>query len=130
MSLLHDIEIAWSECAAHAIVSHVNRLPKERFYAAAFWLLYVDYSMFGTPCFAMNTEAHLAGNRGDAPESFIRWSPPNWQFDVLPEPIAIMAPHYEALTRSLAGQPDAVWDAAMEEHVQALARVCRRLTKD
>ena len=130
MNTLQQIEAAWFDCAASVIVSQVAHLPYEKFYAAAFWLLYVDYSMFGTPCFAINSESHLAATRGEELESFTRWSPPNWQFDVLPESIEIMAPYYDALSSSLIDQPETAWDAAIEEHAQALARVCRRLTED
>lgn len=127
MSILQQIESRWFDSAATAIVSHASRFPAERFYAGAFWLCYVDYTLFGTPCFALNTESYLARDGGDAEDS-TRWSPPNWRFDVLDEPVEAMSPSYDKLSRSLADQDDTRWEAAIEEHFQALARVCRRLT--
>jgi len=127
MNILQQIESRWFDSAASAIVSQVARFPNERFYAGAFWLCYVDYTRFGTPCFAMNTESHLT-NCGTADESSTRWSPPNWQFDIFDEAVEAMSPLYEALSRSLAGQDSAVLDAAIEQHSQVLARVSHRLT--
>ena len=75
----------------------------------------------------MNTEADLLGGGGRV-DNGMRWSPANWKFDVL-DATEAMSPHYEALSQSLAAQDDATWDAAIEEHVQALARVCCRLTE-
>ena len=128
MNILQQIESRWFDSAASAIVSQVARFPGERFYAGAFWLCYVDYTLFGTPCFAMNTESHLA-NCGAAVESSTRWSPPNWQFDIIDETVEAMSPLYDTLSRSLAGQDSGVWDATIEEHAQVLARVSRRLTQ-
>ena len=125
MNILQQIESRWFDSAASAIVSQVASFPSERFYAGAFWLCYVDYTKFGTPCFAMNTESHLTECGA---ESSSRWSPPNCQFDILDGAVEAMSPLYDALSRSLAGQDSAVWDAAIEEHSQVLARVSRRLT--
>jgi hypothetical protein len=129
MAIFERLEAAWLDTAASAIITQCRDFPNEQFYAAAFWLLYVDYTMFGTPCFAMNSEAHLAATGGDEPEVLTRWSPPNWQFDVLSEAVEKMAPHYEALSQSLAEQPETVWDIAIEEHKDRLSRVCRSLTE-
>jgi hypothetical protein len=128
MSLMQQIESAWLDAAASVIVSQVAAYPHEQFYAAGFWLCYVDYTMFAGPVFAMNTESHLAANCGDWPEGYTRWSPPNWRFDVLRGAIEAMSPYYDALTASLAGQETAIWDGAIEAHWQTLARVSRLLT--
>ena len=89
----------------------------------------LDYTTFGTPCFAMETESHCSENVAEWGEG-ARWSPPNWQYDVINQAIEAMTPHYQALSSSLTGQSDAVWDEAIEEHWHMLARVCRRLTHE
>jgi hypothetical protein len=129
MSILEQIETEWFDCAARAIVSQVRQFPNERFYAGGFWLFYVDYTMFGTPAFGMNTESMISGACGGESKEPTRWSPAEWQFSVLPEPVDAMKVHYDTLSRSLVGQSNATWDSAMEQHTQALARVCRRLTE-
>ncbi|MEO5714520.1 MAG: DUF4303 domain-containing protein [Luteolibacter sp.] len=126
---MKHIESAWYEAAAAAIVSQATACPNEEYYAAAFWLCYVDYTLFGTPCFAMGTESHYAASVAESGES-VRWSPPNWQYDVIDQATDAMIPHYQALSDSLAGRPDTVWDEAIEEHWRLLARVCRRLTHE
>lgn len=127
MSILQQIESRWFDSAASAIVSQVASFPSERFYAGAFWLCYVDYTKFGTPCFAMNTESYFTECGA---ESASRWSPPTWQFDILDGAVEAMSPLYDTLSQSLAGHDSAVWDATIEEHSQVLARVSRRLTRD
>ena len=126
---MQHIESAWHDAAAAAIVSQAMSSPDEEFYAAAFWLCYVDYTLFGTPCFAMSTESHCAVSVAEWGEG-VRWSPPNWQYDVIDQAIQTMAPHYRTLSKSLAGEPEFVWDEAIEEHWKLLARVCRRLTHE
>jgi hypothetical protein len=129
MSILRQIEEKWFDAVSITIGSLTESFSHEQFYAGAFWLCYVDYTMFGVPCFAMNTGSHLAATNGDAQDNGTRWSPPNWQFDVIDETVETMSPHYNELSRSLAGKSEADWDAAIEEHFQVLARVCRRLTR-
>ena len=124
-----NIESAWHDATASAIVSQVMNFPDEEFYAAAFWLCYVDYTLFGTPCFAMNTESHSAVSAAEGSEG-MRWSPPNWRYDVIDHATQAMTPHYSTLSASLAGQSESVWDDTIEEHWRLLARVCRRLTHE
>ena len=126
---MQHIESAWHDAAASAIVSQAMSSPNEEFYAAAFWLCYVDYTLFGTPCFAMNTESHCAVSVAEWGEG-VRWSPPNWQYDVIDQAVQTMIPCYQSLSDSLAGQSEAVWDEAIEEHWRLLARVCIRLTHE
>lgn len=127
MGILQQIESKWYDSAASAIISKAASLPDERFYAGAFWLCYVDYTMFGTPAFAMNSESYLADCEDD---DSTMWSPPNWQFDVLDEAHEAMSPLYDALSQSLSGQNDDVWDTTIKEHWEVLARVSKRLTQD
>jgi hypothetical protein len=112
-----------------AIVSQVREFPDEEFYAAAFWLCYVDYTMFGPPAIAMNTESPLAAHRGDKPADWYRWWPPEWQFDVLMKPVEAMTPLYRPLPDSPPEGGESIWNPAIEEHLQALARLSRRLTQ-
>ena len=128
MAIIQQIEKAWFDCAANTILSQAADFPKERFYAASFWLLYADYTLFGTPCFAMNTESNLAA-QSESTAEMSRWSPADWQFDCLFASTKIMDPYYEALSSSLGRSHETEWNAAMDQHVEALARVCRRLTQ-
>ncbi len=123
MSLMHDIEVAWLRTASAAIVSHVQSYPDDMFYAGSFWLCYVDHTVFGTPCFALNTEKRSAADGDD-----LRWSPADWEFDCVGCTIEAMQPHYEALSQNLSGRPESDWDMAIEEHFSGLARVCRQIT--
>ena len=127
MERFKSIEAAWLEVVLNTVRAFTKTHPDERFYAGAFWLCYVDYTMFGVPCFALNTEAHLQAE-GVEGDDGSRWSPPNWAYDLIDNAIEPMRPHYEALTRDLEGQSDEVWDAACEAHFQLLARVCREAT--
>ncbi len=123
MSLLHDIETAWVDSASTAIVRHAGEHPDERWYAAALWLCYTDYTLFGTPCFAMNTESRAAQM-----EPGLRWSPADWQLPCIDSTVLDMQPRYTALTQHLAGQDEACWNQTIEEHYACLARVCRVIT--
>jgi hypothetical protein len=128
MERLKEIESEWLKTVLKAVHELTTAYPSERFYAGAFWLCYVDYTMFGVPCFAMNTEAHVTANGGNTAEG-IRWSPPNWRFDVIDTAVARMQPHYQALSRDLDGKDDSIWDATIDEHFRALARVSRQATE-
>ncbi len=120
---LHEIEKAWFESAAAAVVEHVKAHPEERFYAGSIWLCYVDYTMFGTPCFALNTESHIAEAGSD-----LRWSPADWRFSCIDSTVGAMQPLYSSLSRHLAGRSEAYWDLTIKEHFACLAQVCRRIT--
>lgn len=126
---LEEIESEWLATVLDTVRELAAAHVDEQFYAGSFWLCYVDYRMFGVPCFAMNTEAHAAANGGNTSEG-IRWSPPNWEFDVIDRAIERMQPHYQALSHDLAGKEDATWDAAIDEHFRVLARVSRRATEE
>ena len=125
MSQFNDIEAAWYDSASAAIVAHAASQPSERFYAGSFWLLCVDYAMFGLPCFALSTESHIVEHGQD-----LRWSPADWPFSCIETAIQDMQPHYSALSERLSGRSDADWERAIEAHHACLARVCRRLTHD
>ncbi|MBB5031388.1 DUF4303 domain-containing protein [Prosthecobacter vanneervenii] len=123
MSLLHDIETVWVDSASTAIVRHAGEHPDERWYAAALWLCYTDYTLFGSPCFAMNTESRAAQM-----EPELRWSPADWQLPCIDSTVATMQPYYSTLTESLKGVERPFWDQTIEEHYACLARVCRAIT--
>jgi hypothetical protein len=126
MDLLAKIESAWTATAVATILEMCRSHPAERFYAAGFWLFYVDYTVVGVPCVAMNTEAHVAVH-SETPS--VRWTPPNWQFDVINPAIRAMQPLYDALSLALEGKDDPIWDDLVEAHYAAMARVCRRVTE-
>jgi hypothetical protein len=124
-SFLKNIASQWFDVASAAIVRTVESNPNEQFYVAGFWLFYVDYTVIRAPCFAMNFESHVANSEyGEE----IRWSPPNWHFDVVEGSTDAMSSMYDVLTEDLAGKDDSIWDAIIEEHKQAMARVSHRLT--
>ncbi len=124
-SMLNGIESAWFEAASKAIVAHVKAHPNERFYAGSIWLCYCDYTMFGTPCFALNTESQVAEMGSDW-----RWSPADWRFSCIDSTVEAMQPLYSAFTKELAGRNKAYWNMTMKEHFAILARVCHRLTHE
>ena len=125
VNLLYDIEAAWVDSASAAIVSHARNHPNDVFYAASFWLCYVDYTIFGTPCFALNTERTIEQEGDD-----LRWSPADWQFSCTDSTVEAMQPLYEMLSDELSGRAESEWDLAIEEHFSVLARVCRRITTE
>lgn len=125
MSQFNHVEAAWYDSASAAIVDHAASLPSERFYAGSFWLLYVDYTMFGLPCFALSTESHILEHG-----QYLRWSPADWQFSCIETAMQDMQSHYSAITEELSGRCDADWERAIDAHHACLARVCRRLTHD
>ncbi len=79
MTILQQIESKWYDSAASAIISKARAFPTSGSNAGAFWLCYVDYTMFGAPAFSMNTESYLA-DCDDEDDDSTMWSPPNWQF--------------------------------------------------
>lgn len=125
MSQLKDIEAAWIESASAAVVSHATAHPSELFYAGSLWLCYVDYRMFGVPCFALNIKSQISQMGED-----LRWSPADWQFPCIDSTVETMQPYYSALTKQLAARDKAYWDQIIKDHYACLARVCRRITHD
>jgi hypothetical protein len=125
---LEEVQSEWKVTVLDTVRDLATAHAGERFYAGSFWLCYVDYTMFGVPCFAMNTEAHAAAHGGNTSEG-IRWSPPNWEFDVIDRAVERMQPHYQKLSHDLADRENVVWDAAIDEHFRVLARVCREATE-
>lgn len=122
-NLLAEIETRWEQLAAQAIAAKISESPDEEYYAAGFWLLYCDYTVISPPPLAMNSEEHLAESPEDA--EYHRWAPPEWKFDVLDE-TEQMRSSYAPLDGD---HGVAVWERIIDLHQQALARVCRRLTR-
>lgn len=129
MGLLQEIEAQWFETAAEAILTQVSAHSQEQFYAAAFWLFYGDYRMFGTPLLALNTESWIAAMD---PETGIdlRWHPPDWQYSHVDSAYQAMEPYYMKLSDHLAGRGEVYWEIVSAEHQAGVARVCRRLTHE
>jgi hypothetical protein len=125
MSHFDTIESAWIEAVTAAIIAHNASLPDERFYAGSLWLFYTDYTLFGMPAFALNTESHIKEHGQD-----LRWAPADWQFPCIESAIQDMRPHYLALNEHLSGKDKNHWDQAVQTHYTCIARVCRRITHD
>jgi hypothetical protein len=125
MSILGEIESAWLPCAIESIAHQVSRIPQEKFYGAGFWGFYMDYTVFGSPCFAMNTESYFLKTKADGVH---RWYLPDWQFDVLREETKAMTALYERLSSQMNGKSDAEWDSCRLQHFHAISRVCRAIT--
>ncbi len=123
MDLLKDIETLWLQTATQAIIEHVESNPRERFYAGSFWLLYSDGTKFGQPCFALNTESHIAKFGSD-----YQWAPADWQFPCVESTIEVLRPLYANLTMHMVGRDEAYWNKIVEEHYACIARVCRQIT--
>ena len=102
LPLINRIAASWSDLVTKAIIEAVTNNPDADYYAAGFWLFYVDYTLFGVPCFALNTEENLA-----ASDPSCRWSPPEWLVDVHPCYQSIR-PLYTELSELLDGASDDV----------------------
>ncbi len=124
-SLLKDIEIKWEDVATRTVANTIAAYPGDTFYGAGFWSFCADYTVIGAPCFAMNTEAHLAA---DPYSDSNRWIPPNWKFDNIRGAGRELAPLYQQLSAALSGEDNDRWQHVIEEHKQLIARVCRRVT--
>lgn len=124
LPLIGRIVANWKDLATRAVVDAATENPESDYYTGGFWLFYVDYTLFGVPCFGLNTEEHLA-----ASDPMCRWSPPEWLADVHPSYEAVQ-PLYAELSELLESAPDAAWDLAIEQHLDAMCGLCRELTKD
>ena len=121
--LLKKIEAKWIGLAGQAIVDYQKAKPDSKVYAAAFWLLYLDYTMIGVPCFAMNRESHET-----ARDKELRWCSPDWECDVHDETADEMESLYSELSESMEDEDDEQWQALEEAHRQVLCRVCQTVT--
>jgi len=122
LPLINRIAASWSDLVTKAVIEAVTDNPDADYYVAGFWLLYVDYTLFGVPCFALNTEENLA-----ASDSSYRWSPPEWLVDVHPCYESIQS-LYTELSELLDGASNDVWDTAIDQHHDAMCELCRKLT--
>ena len=121
--IIAELESRWEATCVDTIKAVVVDSPDDRFYGAGFWCFYADYTVLGTPCFAMNTEANLADDSDSN-----RWLPPNWRFDNISQAADAMDAVYQHLGEALDGQSDETWKETIEAHKQAIARVCHKLT--
>lgn len=124
LPLINRIVSSWTDLATQAVVDAVTESPDAGYYAAGFWLFYLDYTLFGVPCLALNTEKNLAES-----DPTCRWCPPEWLVDVHPC-FETVQPLYTELSGLLAGESDEVWDIAIEQHYDAMCGLCRKLTKE
>jgi hypothetical protein len=114
------LEQAWLAAVTEAIVATASAHPTERLYAGAFWLLYSDGVKIAAPVFALNSE-----NTDPAD----RWCPSEWRWSWSPldEILARVDLLYEPL-ESL-DVDESTFDVLVEEHIEMLARVSRRVTE-
>ena len=124
LPLISRIAASWTDLATKAIVDAVTDNPDADYYAAGFWLFYVDYTLFGVPCFALNTEENL-----DASDPSCRWSPPEWLVDVHPCYESVQS-LYTELSELLHGASDDDWNTAIGQHHDAMCELCRKLTRE
>lgn len=124
LQLLDRIVSEWRVVATIAVVEAVTENPDANYYAAGFWLFYVDYTVFGSPCLGLNTEANLAES-----DPTCRWCPPEWLVDVHPSGEKLQ-PLYAELSELLDGKSDAAWETAIEQHYNGMCVLCRILTED
>ena len=129
---LAELEAAWPAAVAARVAAVAADRPGEVVYAAAFWLRYADYRLFGEPCLAINTEGHPTAADDDS-----RWAPTEW-CENCGEPRPEIARLYADLNAALPSTADeagddvpedaAAWDAVWEAHDAVLCRVCRSVT--
>ena len=110
-------EAAWFDAVIDAISATANANTRERFYAGAFWLLYGDGSKIAAPAFGMSSEAVDPG---------VRWHPPDWRWDIIHTAHERVALLYEPLLSLTVS--DERFEQLWEQHIDMLARVCRRAT--
>ncbi len=123
---LSRIESEWFDIASADIARVIQQHANEEFYAAGFWLFYVDYSQIGPPLLYVNTESDVLLNGED---DIHRWDAANWQLKITVDTSATMSARYMELSELLQGQPAALWDFADESSKQLIARVFRWLTE-
>jgi|GEM_PF-6453556 len=119
---LAEIERKWLNVAVDAICDASLKYLPSKTYAAAFWLLYYDYTFFGVPCFAINHEEHLSAKGIGS-----RWPPPEWNEDVH-DCYQQIQPLYTNLSKLLEGKADETWDNVAQGHYNALFRISKSLT--
>jgi hypothetical protein len=122
--IIDRIAACWSDLARQSVIDAVSEDSSANYYAAGFWLFYVDYTLFGVPCFALNTEENLI-----ATDPSHRWCPPEWLIDVHPC-YEKVEPLYTELSEMLDGSPDEEWETAIDQHYNAICSLCLNLTEE
>lgn len=125
-NLLQEIESEWPTCIHRGLAELVGFHPDERFYAAAFWLFYCDYTVVAPPTFGANAESVLESQAAGEPSN--RWQPGEWRWDVIQTVYDEMEPLYQRLSETLVGASEAEWQAVITEHEELIGRVARRVT--
>lgn len=116
------LETAWIEAVEQGLCELFESNPDEKFYCAAFWLFYGDYTMLGQPCVALAAESDVKA-RGEG----IRWTPPNWRLDMYAPIAARLAPHY--LSFQEVSVSDVTFERLYDQHFDTVARACVKLTE-
>ena len=120
--LLDRIVARWDDLVRNAVVEAASSSSTSNYYAAGFWLFYVDYTVFGVPCLALNSEENLASS-----DPTCRWCPSEWLVDVHSCHESIQ-PLYTELSKLLAGESDESWELAVDQHYDAMCYLCKSLT--
>lgn len=129
MATLREIAERWLEVVPRAVENLRIAHPGERFYAAAFWLLYCDYTKILVPALGASSEAHVELHEAADPASSTRWRPAEWNWPVIDAAVDALRPSYERLSASMKQRSRAEWDQIVGAHEQMLARVARELTR-
>ena len=120
MKLLKDIENKWEKVATSSLESLFRSESVRDYFAAGFWLFYVDYTEILPPYLSVAYES-------DNLDPNYRWEPPEWPIG-LDEATNAMSEEYSELSSFLNGKSHADWDGVIEEHYVAISRVTKKLT--
>ena len=74
-------------------------------YGCGFWLFYCDYVVFRPPCFGYNIEFEDENDR---------WSPPEWEVDIVDSIYEKLEPIYEKITLLMQGKSDEEWEELID----------------
>ncbi|MDA7747408.1 hypothetical protein N8878_08805 [Psychromonas sp.] len=100
-----------------AIINSISTLKPsvEEAYVSGFWLFYCDHTSINPPCFALNT------NYSDDEE---KWSPPEWDIDVIDEVYDALAPIYKELSEYMSSKSDDEWEELVEYQFKFYSELC------
>jgi hypothetical protein len=141
------LERLWLTSIEEALTS-IRLRPGERLYAIAFWLFYAETgAVIYQPVVGLGEETSWqeeSGNEGrDAGFGSGRWNPADWKYSALTLPGAdAITAAYTALGTAACGMDaeearragkdparDARWEPYFERSIDAVAAVCRELTR-
>ena len=128
-AILRRIETSWVDVGSVTLKALVKDHGGDQVYAAAFWLLYSDYTRVLVPALAANVESNVVVHTDDEEPWSTRWVPAEWRWPVLDEACDAMKLLYAQFTSALVGADRVGWDEALTAHEAVLARAARSLTE-